>query len=115
MEIETVTKLEEDGNITDYTEDGLFAMIKNDDDYYINLTRKQWHMVAKKPLRDYYGQYVIQLRVSRISAEQVCLKECSNIFAFMNKSIELKFLVYYVTIMSIDIILNGHNSSLIKE
>lgn len=68
MEIETVTKLEDDGNITDYTDDELFRMEKHDD-YYINATRKQWHMVANKTLRDYYGQYVIQLRVSGSSSE----------------------------------------------
>lgn len=69
MEIETVTKLEDDGNETDYTEHELFRMEKDDDDYYINATRKQWHMVANKTLKDYYGQYVIQLRVSRTSSE----------------------------------------------
>ncbi|ENN81347.1 hypothetical protein YQE_02249, partial [Dendroctonus ponderosae] len=64
MHVLTVFKISEDGE-EDYTAEELFDTQKGEDsEYRVNDTVKQWNLIAKKDLKDYYGNFVIQMNVS---------------------------------------------------
>ncbi|KAH1020678.1 hypothetical protein HUJ04_010293 [Dendroctonus ponderosae] len=61
MHVLTVFKISEDGE-EDYTAEELFDTQKGEDsEYRVNDTVKQWNLIAKKDLKDYYGNFVIQM------------------------------------------------------
>lgn len=66
MHVLTVAKISEDGE-EDYTAEDLFDTTKGDDsEYKVNATVKQWNLIAKRDLKDFYGTFVIQMNVSII-------------------------------------------------
>ncbi|XP_066150365.1 protocadherin Fat 4-like [Euwallacea fornicatus] len=76
ISVSKVTKLDGDKEI-DFTDEELFDTEKGED-YYKNETIKVWHLIAKKDLRDYYGEYLIQFYLADLGEEPQTTEDVDN-------------------------------------
>ncbi|KAH1027692.1 hypothetical protein HUJ05_001152 [Dendroctonus ponderosae] len=93
MHVLTVFKISEDGE-EDYTAEELFDTQKGEDsEYRVNDTVKQWNLIAKKDLKDYYGNFVIQMNITDLGdpangtelPENIALKNQAKIYVTVEK------------------------------